>query len=526
MKNTARFLAIVMVVGLIAAAFSIAPAALDSGDWEIVCAPTGTPANAVMETTPEHGIRLSHEGHYPSSNAGLLYTKPLNIKDGISLNVTIETNNEVSSDAWFGFCLMNRPVYFDVTNREEDDGFGIILLCRPGNNFQWFTLSDAGFTPAVNNWAPDSDKEYYADEGVTIDFEIKFEDGALVIYVDGEAVDYDFADDLIPYLIDNQAYIGFSMSMTELEYQSFVINYLNGEKPASEGDAITKAEGEATGEETGIDFDSVNSFTLIDFTDPASINNLNAHNCKISYDETEGAVKVEVTGEDPYFNVPMKKNMYFDGDVFPTIKMEYKTDFAGESEFYFTTKDVPNMEYCNLQYDLEATNGEYKILDYDMQESAFWTGEIRNFRIDPAVECDVGTVFYYKSVGFENWEEPLTEAPETTEAQTDADPGTETAAEGSDVETADGDVTDENGSVVTDEAGNVVTDEDGKIITVGEDGTTAAVKDDESNNGTDTAAGSDGGLSTPALIGIIAGGVAAVAAIIAIILVVTKKKKQ
>ena len=108
--------------------------------------------------------------------------------------------------------------------------------------------------------------------------------------------------------------------------------------------------------------------------------------------------------------------------------MEYKTDYEGTSEFFYTTKEVPNMAYCNLQYDLEATEGEYKMLDYDMQESSNWTGEIRNFRVDPAAPGEEGQVFYYKSIGFEEWVEPETQAPETKE-ETTAEPETEPATE-------------------------------------------------------------------------------------------------
>ncbi|MBQ7700359.1 MAG: hypothetical protein IJT49_08475 [Clostridia bacterium] len=490
MKNIAKILAAVMVLSLIVAVCSISPAALNSSDWEIVHHPTGNPANAVVETTPNNGIRLSHEGHYPSSNAGLLYTQPLNVKEGISLNVTVETNNGNSADTWYGICLMNRPVYFDVTNTDVDSGFGIVLLCRPADQFQWFTVSEAGFAQATT-WSPSSDKEYYSDEGVTIDFDIKFEDGALNIYVDGEDVGYDFAEDLLPYLIDDQAYIGFSMSMTELELQSFVINYLNGQQPASEGEAITKAEGgETTADADDIDFENVDKFTLKDFTQPDSINGITTNDCKISFDEVEGALKVEVTGADPFFNIPMKKKMYFDGDKFYMIKMEYKTEFEGTSEFFYTTKEVPSMAYCNLQYDLEATGGEYKILEYDMQESENWTGEIRNFRVDPAAAGEEGQVFYYKSISFEVGEEPVTEPPTTTAATTtEAEPTTDAE---------------------TDATTDAATEADGK--------TTDAVTDGGSSSAPATSNG------VPFWVWIIIGAVCVVV-IVVIIIAVSKKKK-
>ena len=492
MKNIAKILAIVMVLSLIVAVFSIAPAALDSGDWEVVHAPTGTPANAVVETTAEKGIRLSHEGHYPSSNAGLLYTKPLSLTEGITLNVTVETDATGSSDAWFGICLMNRPVYFDVGNTNPEKGFGIVLLCRPGPTFQWMTIDDGGFALASNATGDDyvEDKEYYG-ENVEIEFKAQIVDGELLVFVDGTSNGYDFSD-LLEYFDNNEAYIGFSMSQTELEYQSFVINSLNGQLPASEGDAITAPEGQGkdtSADTDAIDFDSVSNFTLIDFSQPESINGITSNDCKVTYDEVEGAIKVEVTGADPFFNIPMKKKMYFDGDKFCIIKMEYKTEFEGTSEFFYTTKEVPDMAYCNLQYDLEATEGEYKVLEYDMQESGNWTGQIRNFRIDPAAAGEEGQVFYYKSIRFEEWVEPETEAPTTTEATTtEAEPTTDAATEGD-----------------TDAA----TETEGK--------TTDAVT--ENNDNTKTT-----GSSIPFWVWIIVG-VACVAIVVVIIIVVSKKKK-
>ena len=431
MKHIAKILAAVMVLSLIAAVCSISPAALDSGDWEVVHAPTGTPANAVVETTAEKGIRLSHEGHYPSSNAGLLYTKPLSLTEGITLNVTVETDATGSADAWYGIFLMNRPVYFDVGNSDPDKGFGIVLLCRPADTFQWMTIDDGGFGLASNATGSDyvEDKDYYG-ENVEVEFKVQIVDGELLVFVDGTSNGYDFSD-LLPFFDNNEAYIGFSMSQTELEHQSFVINSLNGQLPASEGEAITAENGgekETAADTDKIDFDNVSSFTLIDFTKPESINGITSNDCKVTYDEVEQAIKVEVTGADPFFNIPMKKKMYFDGDKFCIVKMEYKTEFEGTGEFYFTTKEVPNMAYCNLQYDLEATGGEYKVFEGDMQESSSWAGEVRNFRVDPAAAGEEGQVFYYKSISFEEWVEPETQAPETKE-ETTAEPETEPATE-------------------------------------------------------------------------------------------------
>ena len=426
MKKIAMLLAAVMIMGLFASLFAVAPAALDSADWEVVHHSSGTPANVVLEKTSDNGIRLAHEGHYPASNAGLLYTKPLNLKDGITLNVTVETNADGSTDAWYGFWLLSQPLYFDYAN--QNGGKGIVLLCRPGGAHQWHVIDDNGFHMITTTYG-DGDKEYYADGGVTVTYEIKNIDGVLAVSVDGEPVEEDAFSGLLKFFENDEAYIGFSMSQTELEYQSFVLNSLNGEAPASTGDAIPMEQGGTnTTAETTADPNVPNwedpelkSFTLIDFTNPDSITGLNGNDCKWSFDEVEGALKIEVTGPDPFINIPMKKAWYFDGDDFCIVKMDYKTDFEGEGSFYYTTKDVPSMELCSLQIDIEATGNEYKTFECDMQESSNWTGQIRNFRLDPAAAGEAGQVFYLKNIRFEKYEEEETKAPTTTEATTTAE---------------------------------------------------------------------------------------------------------
>ena len=438
MKNISRILVAVMIISMIVSVLAVSPAALDSGDWEVVHHESGTPASVNLEKTVDNGIRLSHEGHYPASNAGLLYTKPLSLKDGITLTVTVETNAEDSGDAWYGFWLLNKPLYFDYANK--NGGHGIVLLCRPGGNHQWHIIDESGFRMLTSTY-PTADKEYYDDAGVTITYEIKDIDGVLAVSVDGEPIEDDIYSDLLPDFENGEAYIGFSMSQTELEYQSFVVNSLNGEAPATTGDAIPMEHGSTTQPaDTTADPNvphwedpDLKSFTLIDFTNPENVVNLTGNDCKLSFDEAEAALKIEVTGPDPFVNIPMKKAWYFEGDDFCIVKMEYKTDFEGEGSFYYTTKDVPSMALCSLMIDIEATEGEYKILEYDMQESSNWTGQIRNFRFDPAAAGEEGQVFYVKNINFEKWEEPetdpsqnTTKAPETDPVTTEptTDPGT------------------------------------------------------------------------------------------------------
>ena len=494
MKHLSKLLAAIMVVSMIVTALAVSPAALDSGDWQIVHHSSGSPANADMSTTEDGGIRLTHEGHYPSTNAGLLYTKPLDIYKGVSVNVTVETDNSASSDVWYGINLMNRPVYFDAMGgvKSEEDGFGIVLLARPAG-YQWMYVDTNGFlnktTVALSDMEPG--KDYYG-EGINVTFDFKVEDGALHVYVDNVMVDYDFSD-LLKALVDDQVYVGFSMSQTEGEFQSFVINTVNGEKAASEGDRIepTVSQGETTVDPNVPKFDEVSEFVLADFTNPELVKSLTSNDCKLSFDETEGALKVEVTGPDPYFSIPIKKAMFFDGSKFTVAKLEYKTDveeFTGE--FFFTTKEVPSMELCNLQYDLEATGGKWEVFEQDMDEHSNWMGEVRSFRIDPMTDGEEGNVFYYKSLVMAEWIEPETDPSQNTTKEPATEP------------------------------------EDSEPIgTEKTDDTTGSSATGTEKSGTETKSTGEKGKSNVGLIIGIAAGVVVVAAAVACGIILSKKKK-
>jgi hypothetical protein len=115
--------------------------------------------------------------------------------------------------------------------------------------------------------------------------------------------------------------------------------------------------------------------------------------------------------------------MFFDGSKFTVAKLEYKTDveeFTGE--FFFTTKEVPSMELCNLQYDLEATGGKWEVFEQDMDEHSNWMGEVRSFRIDPMTDGEEGNVFYYKSLVMAEWIEPETDPSQNTTKEPATEP--------------------------------------------------------------------------------------------------------
>ncbi|MBO4423050.1 MAG: hypothetical protein J5879_06400 [Clostridia bacterium] len=417
MKNLIRIITVTVVSALLIAVLPAATHALDANDWAIVTYDGTVKDHARISVSENKGIRMESEGHYPASYAGLTYTKPLSVKDGISVDITMEELNGESGDVWFSMVVLSAPVCFDYSAKNE--GKGIWILQRPGtvdtNVIADGSLKSKGsFKPG--DFAPD--KNYY-EPGATIHYDIKIEDGALVVYIDGVKVEADFSDAL-EYFEDGQCYFGFSTSDTTLSHQSFVVDYVNGEQAASEGH-LEGGENPVETEEP-IDFENVDSFVLADFTDPDILSRIGGiQDCKISFDEDEGCIKVTVTGEDPHFEIPMSKSRYFDGDKFTVLRVSYKTDEDHDGTIYFTTKNVPKIDYCYVEWEFEKTDG-FKDALIDMDESSNWMDEVRSLRFDPADDGKEGQVFYFKSVSVEVFTEPETEKkPDTEPVQTKAD---------------------------------------------------------------------------------------------------------
>ena len=257
-------------------------------------------------------------------------------------------------------------------------------------------------------------------------------------------------------------------------------------------------ETEPEGEDPGTQ--ETDSHVVIDFTDPDAVAKLkkeSSNNVDLEYDEVEGCLKISVTGEDPYFMLPMKKADYFDGDKYNAIVLNYKTavEYA-TGEIFFLTKDAKNLAENHINYDMEEA-AEYTDLEIDMRDddNGNWEGQVRKIRIDPSIDGDTEQVFYIKSVSVKvaadvEETEPVTEvAPETNEETSEETAG-ETAAE---------------------------TDEEGE---------TAAETKKESETKKNAEPEEKGGLPVGAIIAIIAGVVVAVAAVVAVILIVLKKKKK
>ena len=250
------------------------------------------------------------------------------------------------------------------------------------------------------------------------------------------------------------------------------------------------------GDDVKLSYDpNASEIVIADFTDPAVISYAvgTGNDCKIEQDELTGCLKLTVTGEDPFFKVPMNMKNYFDGDKYTIIVLDCKTDVYSPAEIFFTTKEARDISRCHITFDIDETE-DFAELEVDMlyDDYGSWTDQIRSIRIDPCRNAEEGSVYYFRAVKAKTEEEIV-------ETGTDAGTETETEAES-----------------VTEEA---TTAEETKAPDTSSNETTKAPETDD--QGTKTP---ENKSSTPLIIGIVIGCVVIIAAVAAIILAKKKKK--
>ena len=174
--------------------------------------------------------------------------------------------------------------------------------------------------------------------------------------------------------------------------------------------------------------------TVADFSDIAVCNKAIAYDNRdvlVEADES-GALKVTVTGPDPYFYIPIDRTTSFSGDIFSTLIFTYKTGALEEDfgEIYFSTT-YQQVYFTDNVADLElAESAEYTDCEINMlkeNRNDTWQNDIIMLRIDP---CDNslrdadGQEYWFKSVKarYDEPEAATTEAPTepATEAPTEA----------------------------------------------------------------------------------------------------------
>ena len=237
-----------------------------------------------------------------------------------------------------------------------------------------------------------------------------------------------------------------------------------------------------------------NTIMLADFYDPNFVGKMygKGNDCELEYDEHYQCLKITVTGQDPFFQIPMNMSKYFDGDVYHNIIITYMTDEDSQGEIFFTsTYSRENIQRNHIFYYMEPAE-EFTELEVDMSIDDYgnWTDQIRTIRIDPNHNGEEGQIYYFKSVKVKS------DAEETvTEAQTEA---------------ATEPVTEQNTEAQTEPQTELQTEK----ATEEQKQQTETKKEEDKGNG---------GANTGLIIAIIAAAAAAV--IVAAVVLILKKKK-
>ena len=174
--------------------------------------------------------------------------------------------------------------------------------------------------------------------------------------------------------------------------------------------------------------------TVADFSDSETCRKAIAYdNCDVEVEADEsGALKVTVTGPDPYFYIPVDRTTSFSGDIFSTLIFTYKTGPLKEDmgEIYFSTTYqqvyfTDNVAYLDLSE--SADYRDYEINMFKDNQNDTWQNDIIMLRIDlcdNSSRAGDGQEYWFKSVKA-RYDEPAaatTEAPTgpATEAPTEA----------------------------------------------------------------------------------------------------------
>ena len=204
------------------------------------------------------------------------------------------------------------------------------------------------------------------------------------------------------------------------------VSYSSIPDPATPKDYDPAGTSEDT-ESAQLPVDESGAVIIADFTDFSVASKVvNGHNCTSEFDEENGCLKITVTGDDPYFTVPMTKNQHFDGSKYNTLVLTYKTADDAVGEIYFAAKDSPDLADNHIIYYMEAAD-EFAELEIDMRDddNGNWTGEIGSIRIDPSQTYE-DLVFYFKSVKAKEGSERVETEPVPTEKVTETQKPAET----------------------------------------------------------------------------------------------------
>lgn len=150
-------------------------------------------------------------------------------------------------------------------------------------------------------------------------------------------------------------------------------------------------------------------FSNLDFTSPAAMSVLTAAlNTERSYDEAEGALRLDVTkGYDVQFKLDFAlADREMNAEDYGKIVVEYMIPdtngrFDYGCEFFLCTGETLGAEGGKSVKGEYICDGEYHTLEIPLTGLEFWSGKINAIRYDYFNESMDGDVFYLKSIRLE-----------------------------------------------------------------------------------------------------------------------------
>ena len=147
----------------------------------------------------------------------------------------------------------------------------------------------------------------------------------------------------------------------------------------------------------------------LDFTSGKNLGAFsNMNSTEVSFDESNGAAKLTVTGSDPYAYVDYRaSSASVNADEYKYLEIKYMVPATNSKEYYdlqifFCTEDQLNPSEANSVRLTISNDGKYHTIRINLQDLAFWTGKVNSIRFDYFGSAELGDVILVKSFRLTN----------------------------------------------------------------------------------------------------------------------------
>ena len=128
------------------------------------------------------------------------------------------------------------------------------------------------------------------------------------------------------------------------------------------------------------------------------------NNATVGYDETEQALKCEVTGNDALFYMTYSQSIpVLKGEDYATMEITYKcpTNTSGKAvnlQVFYCLGSQINVDAGHQVMKSIKKDGEYHTITIDLTTLKDWDGNINTIRVDFFDQSEVGDIMYIKSI--------------------------------------------------------------------------------------------------------------------------------